>query len=400
MKHYYLGFLFLFLYGNFQAQDTDVKEEIMTYSETKEELISKGRRLLRDKLIEGDYAKVKEVKDYLLRQAQDENYIALHPGEQLMLMFWTAELEDLPRFITSHSQESLNQWYQNRILPNQDMLYHKIIEQSWEQLSMLEDKILASSLPASNKDFLLLYLNFMVSGEPLMKINQETVNDMADLYLKTHPESKYEEFIRNNIRFKIAPSNWGLGFEFFSGFGMPTDELGDMYNSHGVFGVAFDVEFKKITLYLRNYIGFAKTKQDREEAGVLWSKNSNSHIFLPEASFGYAVLDNDKIKLSPFVGIGGASVGPVTSDIDKRPELEEMEVGFSPAYSIGLNLNIKLGWETAPYITQKEDKSYWFVRIRYGYTMPQFNDYTMHSGSVHQITIGLGGLYRGIKRDL
>ncbi len=48
----------------------------------------------------------------------------------------------------------------------------------------------------------------------------------------------------------------------------------------------------------------------------------------------------------------------------------------------------------------RQDKSYWFIRLRYGYTMPQFNDYPMHSGNVHQLTIRIGGMYRGIKRVL
>jgi hypothetical protein len=121
-------------------------------------------------------------------------------------------------------------------------------------------------------------------------------------------------------------------------------------------------------------------------------------MFFPEASLGYAVLENDKIKLSPFAGIGLASIGPVPIDIEERPELEVLEVGYSTSYTLGLNLNIKLGWETAPYLTMREDKSYWFLRLRYGYTLPQFNNFPMHGGNVHQLTIGIGGMYRGMKR--
>ena len=330
---------------------------------------------------------------------QTEDYVALYPGEQWMIMYWTGEYEQLPEMILQIDQEFLEK-FARRIAPKQDLLYTKLIERSWDQLEMLEDKINNSKLDIKSKDFLLLHLNFMVSGEPLMKLPQEEVNTMASLYLETHPDSAYEDYIRKNIRYEFSPSKWGLGFEFFSGYGIFSGELSEMYNNHGVLGVAFDVEYNKFTLYLRNYIGFAKTKQEREVAGVRWSKNSSAEMFFPEASIGYTVMENDKIKLSPFAGIGAADIGPILTDTEARPELELLEVGFSPSYTVGLNLNIKLGWKVDPLLSLKEDKSYWFLRLRYGYTMPQFNDYPMHSGNVHQITIGIGGMYRGMKRVL
>jgi hypothetical protein len=399
MKHLYFAVLFALFPMFLSAQEKDLEQEILNYSETQSELISKGRKLLLDKFLEGDIDKVREVKDYLLTEVQNEDYVALYPGEQWLIMYWTGEYEQLPESILQINQEFLEK-FQRRIAPERDFLYTKLVEKSWDQLQMLEDKINNSALDIKSKDFLLLHLNFMVSGEPLLKLSQEEVNTMANLYLEAHPKSNYEEYIRNNIRYKFAPSKWGLGFEFFTGFGMFTGELSEMYNNHGVFGLAFDVEYNKFSLYLRNYIGFAKTKQDRENSGVIWSKDSPAQMFFPEASLGYAVLENDKIKLSPFAGIGAANIGPVTTDLEQRPELEELEVGFSPFYTIGLNLNLKLGWKVDPFLTLRQDKSYWFIRLRYGYTMPQFNDYPMHGGNVHQLTIGIGGMYRGMKREL
>lgn len=61
----------------------------------------------------------------------------------------------------------------------------------------------------------------------------------------------------------------GHGICFYTGVGMFTGDLSDMYNNYGVFGVAFDKEHKKFSLYLRNYIGFARAKQDQENAVVM-----------------------------------------------------------------------------------------------------------------------------------
>lgn len=398
MKHFYFAVFFALFPVLMLAQEDGVEQEIRNYQESKSQLISKGRRLLMDKFLEGDLEKVKEVKDYLLREVENEDYVALYPGEKWMIMYWTGEYERLQESILGFNQDSIAN-YQRKIFPEQDLLYPKLIERSWEELIMLEYNIDRSELDQQAKDFLLLHLNFMVSGEPLNQLSQEEVNTMADLYLKAHPGSPYETHIRNNIRYKFAPSKWGLAFEFFTGYGMFTGELSEMFNNQGVMGVSFDVEYQKFTLYLRNYISFGKTKQDQEKNGVVWTKGSQANTFLPEASIGYAVVDNDKLKLSPFAGIGGASISPVTVDVEENPELEDLEIGFSPAYTIGVNMNLKLGWNTSM-LTFRPDKSYWFVRLRYGYTMPQFNDNPLYNGNIHQLTIGLGGMYRGMKREL
>ena len=396
MKRVNLAILLVFLPVMLFAQDKDLEREIMEYSGNQSQLIPKGRKLLMDKFLEGDIEKVKRLKDYLLKEAQNEDYVALYPGEQWMIMYWTGEHEQLKEAILQFTPEP-PETYQRKIFPEEDLLYTKLLERSWENLPMLEDKILNSHLELQAVDFLLLHLNFMVSGEPLMKLSPDNVNSMATLYLETYPDSPYETFIRTNIRYKYEPSKWGIGIEFFSGFGMFTGELSEMYHNHGVLGVGFDIEYHKFTLYLRNYIGFANTKQDREIAGVLWTKGSPAQMFFPDASLGYAVVENDKIKISPFAGVGGASIGPGSLELEERPELEALEVGFSPSYTLGLNLNIKMGWDTS-IISMNDDKSYWFIRIRYGYTMPQFGNYSLHNGNVHQLTIGMGGLYRRMKR--
>lgn len=397
MKNYHLGILFIFFTAVLPAQDKDLEKEIMQYSESKSDLISKGRRLLTDKFLEGDLAKVKEVKDYLLKEVEDDYYIALYPGEIFMIRYWTGEYEQLVSSIIDLDQEELAR-YSRKISPPRDMMYVKLIERSWENLEMLENNILDSSLDTQQKDFLLLYLNYMVSGEPLMKMDQEEVNEMANLFMETYPESPYEEYLRNNIRYQYVPNDWGLGVEFFTGYGLLTGDLSGQYSNTVIVGFDFDLEYKKFTLYLRGYIGIGKLKRDREFSTGIWEKGATSNIGIPEASFGYAVLDNKTVKLSPFAGIGGIEITAPQPDIDKYPELEDASL-YSTVYTLGINLDVKLGWDTSAHLMYNvpKDKSYWFLRVRYGYTLPQLNE-VGHNGNIHHITIGIGGVYRGMKR--
>lgn len=397
MKKFYLllNCLLLTLFVN--AQEEDLEQEILNYSESKSQIISNGRMLLLDSFMEGNIPKVRKIKDYLVNDIEDRDYVVLYPSEEWMLLYWTEEYYGLMDSVLEFSDEDYSE-LQRKILPLQDNLYLKLMEKSMDSIEILESRIIESSLEEEEKDFLILHLNYMVSGALLNVISQEDINEMAEIYLDKYSAGKYQEYVRNNIRYRFKSSDWGFGVEFFSGFGMFTGELGDQYNNHAPLGVAFDLEYKNFTLFLRNYIGFSKTLKDREYDQGVWEKGAAILVYLPEASIGYAVIENDKLKVSPFAGIGAAAVSPITADIEENPDLEDLQVGFSAAYTLGLNLNMKLGWETGTIIPN--EKTYWYVRLRYGYTMPAFNDYPGYDGNVHTITLGIGGILRGVKRDL
>ena len=51
---------------------------------------------------------------------------------------------------------------------------------------------------------------------------------------------------------------------------------------------------------------------------------------------------------------------PVEADIQDRPELDESTVGFVTSYTVGANLDFKLGWNTGAIFPN--NKTYWFVQ--------------------------------------
>ena len=77
------------------GQNDSLKNEILDYSNTKTELISKGRTLLLDKFLEGDYSKVKEIKNYLINDVENDDYLVLYPAEYWMILYWTQEYKEL-----------------------------------------------------------------------------------------------------------------------------------------------------------------------------------------------------------------------------------------------------------------------------------------------------------------
>jgi hypothetical protein len=187
-----------------------------------------------------------------------------------------------------------------------------------------------------------------------------------------------------------------MAFEFFTGYSINSGKLSNNYTNNVPVGVAFDIVYKKWELYLRDYIGFNKTKQDIDYSLGTYEKDSRTMVFLPEASVGYVAVDNNSFKISPFAGIGAMHITPPLGETEEHPDLEEV-TRTATTYTLGINLDIKFGPRDTPEFSPKS--TYGFLRIRYGYTIPRFaNKYEGMTGNMHYITVGIGGLARGLKR--
>ncbi len=384
--------LLILFYSGVYGQVDSLENQIMEYEDTKSSMISKGRNLILDTFLEKDISKVKDLKDYLMKKGENENYIALYPIEYWLILYWTNEYKELSNSLQKFDSDKAAS-YNHKIAPPYDMLHKKLQNQSQENFSKLKSQIKESDLPEEEKDFLTLNLKNLTFDIDSNEYLQDTLNVHANSFLKRYPESKYSYFTKKFIKFKLVPTDWGMAFEFFSGFGIFTQGLNENYTNNIPIGVAFDIYYKKFELYLRDYIGFNKTRKNLDYSGGTWEKDSRTLIILPEASLGYPIFDNDRYKISPFAGIGAMDISPVDNDIEENPDLEEMSLTFTTNYLTGLNFDIKFGEKSTPDFRPKS--SYSFIRIRYAFSHTRFQEKNDGiSGNMHYITIGFGGLGR------
>ena len=390
------------------AQKDSLQNQILNYSDSNAEIISKGRGLLGEKFMEGDYEKVKEIRYYLLQKVQDKNYLVFYPLENWYILYWTQQYNELLASISLTDSLNIQRFnrigyhedlmFDKKIQPTQDLLFSKLFERSKDSILQLDALIDKSFLKEENKDFLKLYLLFLIKAGTNRTTARDSLNVSADKFLKEFPASKHVSFIRKYIRGEYIASKWGFVFEFFSGYDILTKELKDHFTNAVPIGVAFDIYYKKWALFLRDHIGLNKTKADIPYNSGVWEKGSQVRVYLPEASLGYVVTDNKILKLTPFAGISSTDFSPTTVDQNSNSNLKNAELKFTTTWTAGLNVDIKLGHSKTPMVSYNEE-SYWFVRVRYGYNLPQFqNKYDGYSGAIHYITIGLGGFGRAKKR--
>lgn len=365
--------------------------------ESRSEQIAKGRKLLLDEVLNANKTGITELTNYLVG-LEDEHYAAFYPAERWLLDYW---VEDYPAVLRAVARYDLA--YRNSLVtknfPAEDYLFPKLREQMRKDRLLFLFRIEQATLTAAEKEFLTLNLNYLLMEYDDPEITQDVLNAASNDYLSKYPASAYETFIREYIRYQVKPSRWGFAFEFFSGYGIFTDDLADHFKNNVPIGVAFDVSYKRWVLFLRDYIGFSHTSHALTFEGGTWLKDAQTRIFLPEATLGYVIRDLERIKVIPFAGIASTSITPTEHDIDKYAEYENVGLDFTTTFCYGINLDLKRGKPQTAIIAHNET-AYWFIRLRYAYNQPQFTKkYDGYSGNMHYITLGFGGFGRRLKRD-
>ncbi len=385
----------LLVFNSFAQRDS-LQTEILNYSDTNSEMITKGRVLLADKFKEGDYNKVREIKDYLMERFRGKNYVVFYQSEYWHILYWTQQYDELLEKIKAFDSQNTN--YKRRINPRPDFLFETLRDKSWDSQLLLDSMIKNAALKSVDKDFLMMYLKYIARNEIYQLEVKDSMNIIADNFLTSYPNSDYERFTRNYIRYKFVPSKWGFGIEFFSGYSIFTKDLKKNYQNTIPVGIAFDIYYRKMALYLRNFIGFSKTKNDIPYDDQTWEKGAPVRVFLPEATLGYVVLDNKRFKATPFAGISSTDISPTQHDLNKTLGLEKVDLKFTTTYTAGLNLDIKLG-RGMPMVTLGPEENYGFLRFRYAINFPQFEKKYGYSGNLHYLTVGVGGFGKRIKRE-
>ena len=379
------------------AQNETLKKEILGSEDSQSIIISKGRTLLLEKFLAGDMAKVAELENYLSTQLSDKDYLALYPVEKWLVKYWTRDYNNLLPDVKQF--DSFRLVLRGKILPQYDNLLKKLEDKTYEHKQEIIESINQSALSAQDKDFLVMNLLTCLFSDATLDITQNSLNQLADDFIQRYPGNEYIDYTRKYIRFKYEPSKWGFGFEFFSGYGIFTGSLKNYYTNNIPFGVAFDVAYKDFTLYLRDYIGFNKTKVNFTGSSEMWSKDSKVRVFVPEATLGYNIHNSKRLKVTPFAGISSMDIGPTEYDVKEKPRLADYELTFTTTYTLGCNFDIKLGKPKASIVSTGAEQSYTFLRVRYTYQIPQFSkSYYGFDGNMHTITVGIGAFGRRIKR--
>ena len=195
--------------------------------------------------------------------------------------------------------------------------------------------------------------------------------------LKFQPDNKIPEFENRNFGYALHA---GFGSAFFTG------SLGEHFAPTFNFMFGFDFAYKKSIFYLNGTLAGTKVKKDYI-SDKSWYESQRAKVAIMDVSYGYALIDNERIKLSPFVGLGITEFTGENMD-DKENGLRivdyNMIFGINTDYKIRTRLNLVPN----PYLGVKE-KLETSIRARLYVTRANYHE-DLQGYSIN-LTIGLCG---------
>lgn len=126
------------------------------------------------------------------------------------------------------------------------------------------------------------------------------------------------------------------------GAGLLTGSLGDHFTPTFNFIFGFDFAYRNSILYVNATLAGDKVKKDyRSERS--WYEGQRAGVAIMDISYGYAIVDNERIKLSPFAGLGVTEFTGTNKD-DKENGLRmvdySMVFGINTGYKLWTRLKL------------------------------------------------------------
>ena len=369
--------LLILLFASVFPVFAQIENEIQ---QSKTEKISKGRAYLLEKFLARDYDKVKEIKDYLMA-LEDDNYVALAPVELWHVLLCTKEFDALAASMRAFDSTQYEA-FKNKVKPQIDQLGGQLSRRCAEDEQLIRLNVRESQLPAEDKDFIQLFLDWNLS--PYNLENQTEWNKKSERGLEDDPKSDYDWFVRHVIRIKYEESNWKWGFNLGFGSGVFTQDLNDWMT--GTIAGCFAVEayYKRLRLALCMDGIDIRLRHNPSDEG------DGSSIAI-NVSAGYDLIGWRRLDLTPFAAVG---IGQVSSKtLGDIPELKEL-TKWRANYEFGVDLDFRFSEYKKP-----TGHLPCFIRLRYWYDMPYlWNVEPKLSGGCHCFLIGIGFSFGDEKR--
>ena len=399
MKRTLLILLLLGCMGcTFAQGNGSIEEQIAGYQSSQYDLILKARKLLTDKLTEGDMGSIVQTTLYIESSLENNNYIGLYDVEKGLIYFLTGQYEKVSMLMVSvgvsgYDELSLKT---NAVHPPQDLLYDALereIKASYQHITYSIKSLVESK---EEQDFLLLALeSFRTNTSPYnLYDGTDGLNFEANQFLNSYPNSMYTQVIKKVIRHEYENGSWGVGFNIYGGYGFFTGSLTQSYTNPIIVGFSGDLSYKKLTAHIPLNIGLNSLNKDMDYSLGFLEKGEAMRVWNTGLCLGVSIFENSLCMLTPYAGISyfGIRVPNFDEENGIEPELKEININ-TYAYSFGLNLDFKVWSEKI----LGAERSQVHIRLGYSYSMPHFGSkYPKLTGRFHQLTLGIGYFSRNI----
>ena len=215
-----------------------------------------------------------------------------------------------------------------------------------------------------------------------------------------HVITNWEKIVSNelNVLAKVSKpqfvkQNFGYALQAGLGSGMFTGSVGEHFGPTFNLMFGFDLAFRRSIFYINGTLAWGKVKEDYTYDQKVWIKDQNTNVAIIDISYGYAFIDNSKLKLSPFVGLGITEIaGKKTDDPKDQLRIVDYNLIFGINVDYKFKKRIKMMPNSLFGVKESVETS---IRARFYITRANFYD-DLNGYSIN-LTIGLCGFGNFLK---
>ncbi len=375
-----IGFLLLFSFSCLKAQ---IKNEILSYSDSTDIIMNNGKELMMQSLMSGNDEKAKEIYYYMQDEAIKRGFLAFSYIDILYINALSHNWGEFFDYIKNF-KEKVNLPIYDREAQFSDRLYN-ITKQKAGAILYDAKKV----LPEEEYATLELFLH-VVQEDDLSSKYRKLKNDFEHDFTS----SKYEEFVDNYLPDLPMKASWTCSFG--SGFMSPTGTFGDHFKTTASFYMSTDFNISNV--YFSLFLDGSNLRVDEPFTieNYQFEKNDRFAYFDGGLQLGYFLVNSNYIHLAPYATIAGSSL---ESNLYSDYENNDMEYHMINAFTCGAGVHTQIKLFEAksnPYsgfwygIYYDQSVEYYFaLKCNIGYNVLTSSNYDVAKGDMFYAQIGI-----------
>ncbi|PLX17353.1 MAG: hypothetical protein C0599_13780 [Salinivirgaceae bacterium] len=321
MRKIIIVMIALMTVGQLNAQ---IDKEIAGFVDSTEQLAQNGKMLLLKSLQKGDLNKAKEVYNYLDDKVNNNRYSAFSFTEELYVLLLTDQLD----LWTDRAKKS-RLYLRKLIYPNVEDLSEDFYYMLKDRLPFVEGSVERSKLNDEDKEMIMLFAILVGEGLPGDRYKRNLKS-----FKQKYPITEYKYFLE--LYLPGAPKKVSYSYVLGGSGLLPTGSLANTLEPGAAFLIDFSVTVDRFYFGFYAAAGNLSLKEDVEaylegsEADpVPFYRGDDFYYTNTAGRFGYSILDEDKIILTPYLNVGFSTMESPTFDMDSQTQSIEVFTDFS-----------------------------------------------------------------------
>jgi hypothetical protein len=382
VKTKFITIILLIIAGNLFAQ-TDIKNQIIAFTDSTEIMIRNGRKLILEKTVTGNHQEALETLNYLKNNV-DNSYVILYPSEELLFSLATSNFE-----LFLYDAKNFNNLMGGKTKAIQaDEIGIPLQQYIFQEMDLIKKDLANSKLSEENQQFIKLYIDYYEG------IDKLTLNKSIKNYKKTYPNTEYDFFL-NELKQYTSTSyiNFciGYGHEFLNG------NISNSFDSHfQIMSLECEgfVNQTYFSLFMNGSVGKIYSKIDMPVLKTDLTQKAGDEAFSLKygVKLGRSWYSNKTFNAFSYLSLGGYQMNAQKSNFENSDSTTKYKLSDSFFTGVGTACDIVLKNFLAA--NTKEKIGSVFIRPNFGYDIFLTGNEISKGGSFYfavSMGIGIGG---------